>query len=352
MFSTNADSYRQLNEEFKDTKVTVPASWYDSGKLERLVYSCSSSKKLSSLKFVFLPQDNGQDFTKQLVKLNDLNKKLNTHSCFIATEPAPFNTSHFIMGVLFEDNLLIINPMGITRHEHFYTELITVLKKLKLTNIYISTTVIQRDPKAIVSCGPISVELINYISTLPLPTIKTILKAKEKTSHHRTTQLIYQAVDLVNTKLLPSRLASMGQLSNDYYEKILSSIRHDHDQKYLAEVNHDYDEYCINQNLLDEDHKFEADPRFLQLQNRLIPKPVLSPTPYLLLGHPSSAFSSVSRQVRDSSSSSSSSDVALLGSRSPSLFKKSVSEPLIPINIEDHSLEAVHDDSKCCCVVM
>ena len=68
---------------------------------------------------------------------------------FISFEPGPAG-NHFIFCLIFNNTLLIINPMGETTHKDFYIT-------LKNTNIFneiiISNTVLQQEDQ-LVSCGP------------------------------------------------------------------------------------------------------------------------------------------------------------------------------------------------------
>jgi hypothetical protein len=172
-------------------------TWYSDDDL--LIYTFSSYRagtELHALRYILRDIPN-LTFADQLQQLKFItpNKKT-TPSSFISFEPGLVaGSSHFIYGVLVGKSLLIINPLGLTKHKNFYASIEETRKKLQLKaeNVFISTTQIQMDAEAIQSCGPICVELMRHIAQFSVADLEQALVRSPKAFDAKRT---FQAIDL------------------------------------------------------------------------------------------------------------------------------------------------------------
>jgi hypothetical protein len=238
------DSHSSLPEHQEQKQETQHIcqfeTWYDSNDLEMLFYSQISTAH--TLKFVFLSEP--YTFTQQLISLLYLKRQLGAQQiAFIANEPG--HQSHFLAGVITKTNLLIINPIGITGHQGFYAELIKLNSIKPKLNLFLSTSMIQKDPKAIVSCGPLSVEIASHLANLDMLTIDRILMqaAPEKQKKH---SVEFQSIDIAETALLPYSLDALLTGSALDYKKHIISIRQNHHLCLQQQKSLDYAENVIS----------------------------------------------------------------------------------------------------------
>lgn len=153
----------------KDTlSGTIENQWYDQDKLLRLVHT--SEKKVPCLQYVFASSGDAEDpyltFMNQFSNLKKLKDKLGYKTYFISMQPGSVSSQHFIFGMILDKKLIIINPMGDSTREDFYKIIFKIKDDLNyIDSVYISNTQIQKDEKAIISCGPICVELFNYFTS-------------------------------------------------------------------------------------------------------------------------------------------------------------------------------------------
>ena len=197
-------------------------TWYSPDSIKYLIHSGTTGSDF--LRYVFW---DGIDFFKQLSILRDLQKSSKKNFCFICKEPGA-GENHFVFGALVNNILVIVNPVGETKHQDFYEKLQTVKSEPKL-KIYLSTTKVQHDHTGLSSCGPIVVELMWHISLLVVDEVCIGLgehNALEKNG------LDYTPFDL--STLLRKSLQDLLEESGAYQDKI-EGIRQYHYQ-YLQKL--------------------------------------------------------------------------------------------------------------------
>lgn len=123
-------------------------------------YLVHSEEQKDLLRYVFFDGA----FIEQLQSLVLIGNYCYKNFCFICKEPSETGAgdNHFILGILVDNKVLFVNPIGKTRHKGYYN----VLKKIEDTlglQVYASTNQFQFDSD---SCGPICVELMNHFSRL------------------------------------------------------------------------------------------------------------------------------------------------------------------------------------------
>ncbi len=123
--------------------------------------------KTKCLRVVFHDADGGNNTTTfkiQLQQLVMLSNKLKRPALFISKEPGADN--HFVCGLVKNNKLLLINPLGITAHEIFYQTLADLKREMTI-DVWLSSNLLQKEEyeEGIVSCGPITLELATYILT-------------------------------------------------------------------------------------------------------------------------------------------------------------------------------------------
>jgi hypothetical protein len=222
----------KLEEKYKDntavqkfigTKENNPdlrqyQSWYDTDVLQYLTHTLPENHDV--FRYVFTLDNNEiQSYYKQFITLCHLSRELKKCIYFIGIE-FPISQNHFIFGVILNEELLIINPIGITSHKDFPTLLQNIKGYGKIKRIYQSNMVLQteKDNEGLFSCGPICVELMRHISELPLEIIIKSFITWQNTGAEQ--------VDL--TSLLPLSLQKLPQLTIEAYHKAILEIRANH----------------------------------------------------------------------------------------------------------------------------
>ena len=192
-----------------------------------------SPNQAQCLRVIF--DDSGYDnntatFKDQLQTLIVLANQLNRPALFISKEPGANN--HFVCGLIRANNLLLINPLGITRHADVYNTLGELQQSNILNNIWLSSTVLQNRAyeESLVSCGAISLELAIHISkhfTLErLHQFWDNLKTNEVTTDDASS-LRYFGIP-INT-LLSENLQQLAAATNQTpYQSQMIKIRHQH----------------------------------------------------------------------------------------------------------------------------
>jgi hypothetical protein len=212
--------------------------WYDLETLHFLTLTVQPN--LLAFKYIFIAEETFKtNFIAQFKALNVLRKNLRKVAYFISYEPAEMNTSHFIFGVIIENKLLIINPLG-TYDKEGYTKVIpAAITDQGIEKIYYCTTPLQRDPgKKLVSCGPICASLLTHISSLAPSKIIDFLNNKGK----QTKGSFYTIA--LSDEFIPSELKPLISINDEStYTNQLTSLRASHLQQltHLTLV----DESCI-----------------------------------------------------------------------------------------------------------
>jgi hypothetical protein len=119
-----------------------------------------------------------------------------------------------------------MNPVGMTAHKDYYQQLAIIQKKYG-SKIYLSKTVIQKDPEGLVSCGAICVEMMNFILTLPASEIAKVFTTSQELTEKE--ELCYAEIDLSATNLLPASLRKLVETSDPgSYRDAIIGIRTRH----------------------------------------------------------------------------------------------------------------------------
>lgn len=172
-------------------------------------------------------------FKDQLQVLMRLSAQLKKPAVFISKEPGDNN--HFIGGLVKNNQLVLINPLGITTHQSCYQILAELKNENTIHELWLSSNALQQhryEEKGLVSCGPITVELIVHLLTQLTPegleNFWNQLKTNEPTCHEAT-GLNYQGVNLDN--LLPNTLKNLIDASEVVYQEQLIAIRQSHERQ-------------------------------------------------------------------------------------------------------------------------
>jgi ankyrin repeat protein len=207
-------------------------NWYHPDICHYLLHMSINNAKCIRVLFPDADQGNNtKTFKDQLSQLIMLSSLLKKSALFISKEPGADN--HFICGIIKGDNLLFINPLGITKHIDCYQTLGELQKENIIKNIWFSSTVLQKKDyeEGLVSCGPISLELAMHIlggfSSEDLEKFWiNHLKINEPTVHEAS-QLTYHGINI--KILLPLSLRELVETSEEqaYIDKICC-IRQNH----------------------------------------------------------------------------------------------------------------------------
>lgn len=173
------------------------------------------------LRLVFADASNGeykQNFKQQLQQLILLTQKLQRPAIFISKEPTPDN-NHFVTGLVWDKQLLIVNPLGITDKTACYQTLAELKTEGNLEIIGLSNNRLQKhlfEEQGLVSCGPIAAELaihilMNYTQD-KLINYLTQLDTNE-TNQDETTGLIFHSISI--NPLLANTLMSLEKFEED-----------------------------------------------------------------------------------------------------------------------------------------
>jgi hypothetical protein len=206
--------------DFEDKGLLDFDQWYTS---EAVTYLTDLNKSAELLRYVFLDSFSDKTpkeaFETQLRSIRMLSNALAKGVAFICKEPG-VGQDHFIFGILIDNNLILINPVGRTTHQDFYEIVGKIAKDLGL-DVYLSNIVIQREAGKLVSCGPICVELMRHLSLLPRGEISAFLNSLTSAKYN----LNFREIDI--SSILPS---SLQKIPDDQieYKKAIERIREHH----------------------------------------------------------------------------------------------------------------------------
>jgi len=157
-----------------------------------------------------------------------------TRGSFIVKEPGA-GENHFIYGHIFGNKLLVINPIGTTRHVSFYKALKDIETLFK-EGIFLSKTVLQKDPEGLVSCGPICAELILGLPFLEDTRGMEVLSQSEEINYvlGEEENFVYQKVSV--EQLLPESLEKLLKIEGNEYVNALIAIRKSHLRRIEQEI--------------------------------------------------------------------------------------------------------------------
>lgn len=182
--------------------------------------------------------NNTDTFKKQLQQLVMRSYTEKKPVLFISKEPGAEN--HFICGLIKDNKLLLINPLGITsnpRPEIYYKTLAELQKENIIKEIWLSSNSLQKhvyEEEGLVSCGPITLEIATYILTNFTPEEfaqfwANNLKACESKTHD-SSGLVYHEINVNN--LLPDILQKLSHSSGQFdYRNTVCDIRKIHCEK-------------------------------------------------------------------------------------------------------------------------
>jgi len=258
--------------EFENNKLTDFHSWYIPDVITYLTYL---NKQTELLRYTFFDGD----FKAQFQSINMLKNGLKQGFNFICKEPG-IGQNHFIFGILIKNKLIFINPVGETAHKDFY-EIAALIKKEYNLDIYLSNTIIQKDTnlgnKGIVSCGPICVELIRYISLLSEKEILSFLETSTSITTQTKYELEYKEINIKD--LLPESLNSLETTDIINYQHLLEGIRKQHlkilvedpliTNLKLEEQNEFLENNCINDPIQVEIRKFTQESNLLEAVDKI-----------------------------------------------------------------------------------
>ncbi len=223
--------------ETKDDMVTDFKEWYSSEQMPILV--CSQPKKMPLLRYIFSysGDDNPyKQFMNQFKQLITLKDKFKVPVYFIAMRPGMTMSSHFIVGIIIDDQLIIVNPLGEEKQQDFY-KILFKLKEQKWVKFFsISNTDVQRDRDGIISCGPICVELFNHLTSLSK---EAILKmAQGLKSSFTQKKLEYSEKELKDYSLTNAEVTLPYNSINisEYLPNQLKVLLHSNPEQYLNQL--------------------------------------------------------------------------------------------------------------------
>lgn len=240
VLSTQQQSENKATELFKSEENCLAfRSWYHPEICHYLLNLSVNSARF--IRVIFPDSGDGDNttvFKEQLHNLMLLSNKLNRPAIFISKEPGASN--HFICGIVRNGSLLLVNPLGITTHEVCYQTLAELQKEKILQTIWMSSSQLQRhdyEEEGLVSCGPISVELVIHLlqkfSPSEFENFWNTLGTREPTTHE-SSGLIYRGTGI--DALLPQSLRTLRNANDQEPYKIqLIAIRQNH-YKLLSEL--------------------------------------------------------------------------------------------------------------------
>jgi len=209
-------------------------TWYHAEVCQYLLHTSDNLTRY--IRVIFHDADAGNNtdtFQSQFETLKLLSVRMNKPAVFIAKEPGSNN--HFICGILNGNQLLIINPVGISSHVDLYRTL-AVLQNSSGLNILISNHRLQRseyEPDGLVSCDPISIEVaMHVLANVTVEELNNffanVLIAQESTTHQ--TNVVYFSTQI--SALLPATLLCLvdSNTQEDYQAKI-KTIRRKHSEQ-------------------------------------------------------------------------------------------------------------------------
>lgn len=184
--------------------------------------------------------NNTQTFRDQLQTLIVLANRLGKPAICISKEPGASN--NFICSLIRGNDLIVINPLGITAHVDVYQTLAELQKAKIVDRIWFSNTKLQRGEyeESLVSCGPISLEIaLHILKDFTLDRLNRLWDSLDTTKgiRHERTQLIYHALSIEGI-LLPKNIETLAKIRDERnYRQQVREIRQSH-RELLAQLPH------------------------------------------------------------------------------------------------------------------
>jgi len=194
-------------------------TWYTPDYCEALIFSAYSRNILLPLAFSDT-LNNREAFIWQVENAKLLCALVAKPLLFICKEPGSHN--HFIAGILMNDKLLLLNPLGKTKYKDTRDILNEMVQKNILSSYKESANVLQQahyEKTGLVSCDPLTVELIkNLLRNLTLNDLQKLFSDNA------------QEVDMGNW--LAGQLTTNPFRTETSYKTYLLNIRQEHHQLY------------------------------------------------------------------------------------------------------------------------
>ncbi|MBY0545647.1 MAG: patatin-like phospholipase family protein [Gammaproteobacteria bacterium] len=243
-FSTSYEYYEHYEKDNSATQLFLSdtdshsshlkfETWYDPDVCHYLLQLMTNQAQC--IRVIFLDANYGnsaQTFKKQLQQLIKLGIHLGRPAIFISKEPGDDN--HFICGLVNNEKLLLINPLGITDKVDCYKTLYELKNENTIKNVWLSSNQLQRrdyEQNGLVSCGPITLALATHILTKFTPEKlakfwSKWLQTSEPTKHLQS-GLSYYGINIA--VLLPDELKVLPNICNESnYKSSLLAIRNSH----------------------------------------------------------------------------------------------------------------------------
>ncbi len=192
---------KEVNHHIDNRKIQDIRSFDQDYTIETLTYLVHINPCSYCLRYVFKSGIKDQ-FIEQLRSLKFLVAEFKCPAFFISPTPAEMDSSHFVCGILYDNALLLINPLG----EKLTKDSIEILKRISDKNsrdhvvetLFISADVLQKDPEGQYSCGPICVDVVSELSKIPEEIRSLFRKWKQlpEEKRKRVDQLLYQPVSI------------------------------------------------------------------------------------------------------------------------------------------------------------
>ncbi|MFI4937127.1 MAG: hypothetical protein ACHQJ6_01280 [Candidatus Berkiellales bacterium] len=241
-----------IGKDDEKTDLRKYENWYSTETITHLIH-CQPKKGQQILR-AYLLSETYIGLSELIINYRVLCNELKRPGLFILQEPE--GGQHFIFVVVYNGKLLVINPLGKTRHQ----DMVTAFENTRAEVIY-SKTLLQKDAKGIVSCGPLCVSLMHHFTTLNISDLFENLIVTNENGKNYT--------DIID--ILPPMLTNLITADEQAYQKALVKIRQQHLQCLVAacrpfknerRMNNFFDETCMNSHEQVLVHMFVTDKTF------------------------------------------------------------------------------------------
>ena len=217
-----------IGTEAKGVDLREYKNWYSNQALEALAYAEPTQH---SVVRGLLTNDYAIEnfsFTAQLLRFFLFQTGVEaSFACFMAKEPASFDSSHYIFGAFIGNKtLLLINPTG--NATRGLKEVLLVKASLGIENLYLCETKTQKEEK-LVSCGPIGIELMRHFSQKFSRSEVRGIESELQALSQETAKGEYKSIDFSKSCFLPASLqALIDEVSPVEYQRKVIAIRQQH----------------------------------------------------------------------------------------------------------------------------
>ncbi|MEM7383229.1 MAG: tetratricopeptide repeat protein, partial [Bacteroidota bacterium] len=206
---------------------------YDTTTFENLARASKAQSHL--LRVVFHDQSSPETgFTNQLAQLKVLLNSLGKAGALFISRVSP--DSPYLLGMLYGNNLILLNPVGVTQDQALYTVLSDIEQQSLVEELYVSDALIAQEEQASYA-GPIVAELMRHYSQLNKEDFELALSqlyslgagCQESIPDQASEQSSYKTIDI--SSLLPPSLSSLGQSESSSPAstgEVLTKLRQSH----------------------------------------------------------------------------------------------------------------------------